>query len=187
MGTSVKLSSVTPHGKWDRILQTSTTPGDVIDLGTIELCANPVIKETSFVITGDGFNGKLETLETNKNYDGFSYAKYLRGSDPQTVVYVKRLSKDLSFTVFFPEQIIGERGLTKTFFRIERKVGNQTTYYEAGPTIAGSSLQLNITRYGKVGEPVEGTFSGTFIIKSSGGKTVTITNGIFAVLRHEDK
>jgi hypothetical protein len=187
VGTSLKLLSVTPHGKWERMVLTSTTPGDIIALGTMDLCVNPAIKETGFVITGDGFDGKLETLETNKNYDGFSYARYMKGSDPQTVVYVKRLSKDLSFTVFFPEQMPGERGMTKTFFRIERKVGNQTTYYEAGPTIAGSTLQLNITQYGKVGEPVEGTFSGTFIIKGSGGKKVTITNGIFSVLRHEDR
>jgi hypothetical protein len=70
--------------------------------------------------------------------------------------------------------------------RIERKAGDKTIYYEAGTYIAGSKLQLNITRYGSVGEPVEGTFSGTFVIKSGAGKTVTITNGIFSVLRHPD-
>jgi hypothetical protein len=170
----------------DQVIQTSATPGATTDLGTLELCANPAIGESSFVITGDGFDKKLETLPTNKNYIVFSYARYRKGTTPETTVNVNRLSKDLSFTINFPGQQTGERGSEKTFMRIERKAGNQITYYEAGTYVEGSKLQLSITRYGSVGEPVEGTFSGTFLVKNGAGKTVTITNGIFSVLRHPD-
>jgi hypothetical protein len=187
LSTPVKIRSVTKAGDWTRLVQTPAAAGEVLDLGSIELCANDAIEATSFVINGDGFKDQLETLVTNKNDDQFSYAKYNGGSDPTNVVYVQRLSRDLSITLFFREQAVGKPDPAHVTVLIKRKVGdNQYQYYRAGAHHAGSTVTLDITRYGKVGEPVTGTFSGTFVESDNPSQRVTITHGKFAVLRHPD-
>jgi hypothetical protein len=50
---------------------------------------------------------------------------------------------------------------------------------------AGGSVSITVTKYGAVGDKIEGTFSGT--LKDSGGSgTLTLMNGKFSVRRDPD-
>jgi hypothetical protein len=184
--TSVRIQSNTQHDTWSRVVQTPATPGEVLDLGAYEACDNPAIGPTSFVINGDGFNNQLETLLTNENVGSLSNAKFYGGSSQSTWVEVQRPGRNPVVKITFPGKQTGKMELTKTTIQIEYKVDGKYTYYEASSRIAGSSMQVEVIRYGNVGEPITATFSGTLVRRGDPAKTVTITNGKIEALRSPD-
>ena len=189
-GMSVEVTSSTPRGTWKKVVQTPSAAGQVLDLGTIEICENVEVGETSFRVTGDGMDGAIFNIVSNKNWAASNMGVYypLAG---YTLVLVDDLESDIALTVWFPGNDTGQKTqLNEVVISIQRTVGNSTTYYWAGITEEDETLELEITKYGDVGGVIEGVFSGTFYLQNSNqeftGETVKITDGKFSVVRHPD-
>lgn len=187
--TTVEIKTSTQSGNHIDTIQTPAQNGAKVNLGVIELCQNSKIGATGFTITGDGFNNTSKTIITNKNSMAFSYAMYTGGSMDFTQVMVGDLGDTLDLYINFPGKATGGFDNTSegASIRIERKKG--TVEYISGYVFGGSTLNLNITKYNAVGGAVEGTFSGTFLIRRNNVLTtekVTITNGKFSALRYKD-
>lgn len=186
---SVLISSSTSNGTWTRTVQTAATPGEVTQMGTIELCDNALVGETSFRMTGDGFNNVLFAIVSNQNMDFTNMGIYYPTSNVTIGVAVS-LTDEMNMSFFFPGNTTGVKAnVEETSVMIVRESENRTVYYWGG-TMPGSDLKLNVTRYDDVGGVIEGTFSGTFLMRDEGetfgDKKVTITDGKFSVLRYPD-
>jgi hypothetical protein len=183
--STVMLSSSTQHGTWDRTVETGA-PSSTLDLGTFEICDNTNLGETAFQINGDNYSNETISIVQNSNISQLNGAIYYESSD-MTFAYATDTSTYALLAITFfgqePGQRLDESG-TAISIRIQR--GEQETLYWTDNTLEGSSLQMNITKYGEVGDVIEGTFSGTFLVSRDGdftGGSVTITNGKFSVVR----
>lgn len=188
LNLSVEVSSSTQHGTWRRTVQTPATAGEVLDLGVIELCENQAVGQTSFRITGDGMSNALINVNSNKNNEFYNMGAFYPG-DAVTLAIARDLDAEIYVGIIFPGNTTGVRQESDELaVTIERKVGNSTVYYWAGFTAENSSLNFEVTKYGDVGESIEGKFSGTFLVqdvnKAWTGETVSITEGKFSVLRY---
>lgn len=189
-GMSVEITSNTPNGDWKKVVQTPAASGEVLDLGTMEICENVEVGETSFRITGDGFDDALIDIVSNKNWSASNMGVYYPGAE-YTLVLVDDLEKDVAVTVWFPGNDVGKKTqIDEVVVSIQRRMGNTTTYYWAGLTEEDTTLKLEITKYGEVGDVIEGVFSGTFYLQNASqqftGEKVTITDGKFSVVRYAD-
>ena len=191
INTSVELSIGTGSGSWKKTAQTPAATGGVLDLGTIEICENIIVGETSFRITGDGLNNQLFTVLSNKNTQMMNMGVYYPFDDV-TLAVVDDLADEIYLGFIFPGNTTGVRDQTdEVAITIERKISNSTIYYWSGG-LAGATgdVKINVTKYEAVGGVIEGTFSGTFQVqdvnKAPTGATVKITEGKFSVLRYPD-
>lgn len=190
VNTTVVISSSTQHGTWEKILETPSNPGQVLDLGIMELCQNEMVGETSFRVTGGGMNNQLITVVSNENNIMTNMGAYTPGSNV-TIAAVEDLNSDIYMGIVFPGNETGPRkNQEELAVMIERQINNTTIYYWGGYMAENSALQMDITKYGDVGEVIEGTFSGTFMVQDANkeftGETVSITEGKFSVLRYEN-
>jgi hypothetical protein len=159
----------------------------------------------TFTISGDGYNNQTFTLKDTKStaptHEGF----YYKGSEESGLDYTMASvgltasgsgrendhwsisvkgqgEKSYSWTTGFGT----ERAPNKNACQIVlHKNGVETAYLSfvaLGPNASGSTT---ITKYGAVGDRIEGTFSGT-LYNSDTDKPVTITNGSFSVSRKAD-
>lgn len=188
VNSTVVISSATEHGTWERTIETPSKPDDVVDLGTIELCQNEKVGETSFRVTGGGMTNALISVVSNENNIMTNMGAYNPGSDI-TIGAVEDLSSETYVAIVFPGNKTGPRQKTdEVAVMIERQVGNTTIYYWGGYIDQTSTLEMNITKYGDVGDVIEGTFSGTFLVQDANkeftGEKVTITDGKFSFLRY---
>ena len=189
--TNVTVEIIASSGSWQQSIETPATDNK-IDLGEIELCKEGVVGETSFRITGDGFNNKLISIFTSKNSREFNYAIYAGGTEKATSVYVNDVSDTIAITVVFSGNTTGVKNQSSSLVRIEKFKGQtvKNEYYEAGLGFPNTTLLMEVTAYDEVGGVVEGTFSGTFQEKASNGTptgtSVTITEGKFSALRYPD-
>lgn len=191
INTSVELSISTGSGSWKKTAQTPSATEGVLDLGTIEICENINVGETSFRITGDGLNNQLFTVLSNKNTQMMNMGVYYPFDDV-TLAVVDDLADEIYLGFIFPGNTTGVRDQTdEVAITIERKISNSTIYYWSGG-LAGATgdVKINVTKYEAVGGVIEGTFSGTFQVqdvnKAPTGATVKITEGKFSVLRYPD-
>ena len=185
----VQISSTTSKGTWNRTIKTSATPGEETSLGTIELCENTIVGETSFRITGDGFDNALFNITSNQNTENSNMGIFYPTSNI-TIGLVDDLNDAWYIYFYFPGKTTGVReNVEEIVVTIERKTEGRTVYYWGG-TLPNSTLNLNITRYDDVGGVIEGTFSGTFLTRTDNeiftDKVVTISDGKFSVLRYPD-
>lgn len=188
LNMSVEVSSSTQHGTWTRTVQTPATAGEAIDLGIIELCENQAVGETSFRITGDGMTNTLINVNSNKNSEFYNMGAYYPGLGV-TLAVVQDLAAETYVGIIFPGDTPGvHQPSDELAVTIERNVGNSTVYYWAGFTAENSTLNFEVTKYGDVGETIDGKFSGKFLVqdinKQFTGATVDITEGKFSVLRY---
>lgn len=191
VNTSVEVSIGTGSGAWQKTAQTPSATGEVLDLGTIEICDNARVGETSFRITGDGLNNQLFTVLSNENTEMMNMGAYYPFDDV-TLAVVDDLADEIYMGFIFPGNTTGVRDQTdEVAITIERKISNSTIFYWSGG-LAGApgDVKINITKYEAVGGVIEGTFSGTFQVqdvnKAPTGATVKITEGKFSVLRYPD-
>lgn len=191
VNTSVEVSIGTGSGAWQKTAQTPSATGEVLDLGTIEICDNARVGETSFRITGDGLNNQLFTVLSNENTEMMNMGAYYPFDDV-TLAVVDDLADEIYMGFIFPGNTTGVRDQTdEVAITIERKISNSTIFYWSGG-LAGApgDIKINITKYEAVGGVIEGTFSGTFQVqdvnKAPTGATVKITEGKFSVLRYPD-
>ena len=190
LNTTVELSSTTEHGTWTREVMTPSSADEVLDIGTIELCENENVGETSFRVSGGGLDNELFKIVSNENSQQFNYSVYFQTAD-LTILYVQDMTTEMHLSIIMPGQSTGDQEVTDDLFvGIQRPVGDGVLSYWSGLGFENSSLQLNITKYEEVGGVIEGTFSGTFIVLEEDvdhtGETVTITDGKFSVLRYPD-
>ena len=188
LNTSVEISSSTESGTWRRTLQTPSSADDILDLGTIEVCENEQVGETSFRVTGAGLNNELFTIVSNENSQHYNGAVYYRSGD-LTIMYIQDRQTETYMTVVFSGNTTGEPDVSEELsFGIQRMDGNKSISYWSAPGLENSTLEMNITKYDEVGGVVEGTFSGKFIVVAEGQdtETVTITDGKFSALRYPD-
>lgn len=191
VNTLVEVSIGTGSGAWQKTAQTPSATGEVLDLGTIEICDNARVGETSFRITGDGLNNQLFTVLSNENTEMMNMGAYYPFDDV-TLAVVDDLADEIYMGFIFPGNTTGVRDQTdEVAITIERKISNSTIFYWSGG-LAGApgDVKINITKYEAVGGVIEGTFSGTFQVqdvnKAPTGATVKITEGKFSVLRYPD-
>jgi hypothetical protein len=187
---AVELSSTTESGTWVKTIQTSSAPGEETALGTIELCENEAVGETSFRITGDGFNNTLFNIVSNQNMEGTNLGMYHQSANV-TLAVVDDLGDEIYIFIYFPGKSTGVvTASDEAFVTITRTTASGTAYYWSGYNELGATLDLNITRYDNVGGVIEGTFSGKFLLqdvnKEFTGEQVTISDGKFSVLRYPD-
>lgn len=183
--TPVTVRSVTPGGTWERKFTTPQNPGEVYQVGTIEICDNAAVGETSFVVNGDGMADSLFQVVTNQNSQGFNSATYYP-SQGVTHISIYSITQNMYLNLTFPGQAAGVPDLGLTFAIIEREVPSGSRVYIGGQ-IYQTQLEVTITKYDEVGGVVEGTFSGIFKIGDIlSTETVTITEGKFSALRYED-
>lgn len=188
--TTVELSSSTEHGTWTREVVTPSSPGEVLDIGTIELCENENVDETSFRISGDGLNKELFKIVSNENSQYQNFGIYYESAN-MTILFVQDMKSEVYLSIVMPGQATGELKVSENLFvGIQRPVGNTVVSYWSGYDMEKSTLDMNITKYEDVGGVIEGTFSGTFLVLKEGeaftGETVTISDGKFSVLRYPD-
>ena len=123
-------------------------PGEETNLGTIELCENKIVGETSFRITGDGFTNKLFNVVSNKNMQATNMGMYYPSGD-FTMAIVSDVTDEIYMFSIFPGKTTGVRNqVDEVSVTITRKMGNTTIYYWGGITATNSDIQLNITRCG---------------------------------------
>lgn len=187
---TVELSSSTAKGTWTRQIETPSTPGEVLDIGTVELCENAAVSETSFRVTGAGFNNALFNIVSNQNMEQTNMGRFYPGSNI-TLAVIDDIYDELYMGIIFPGNTTGRRQqIDEVAITIERKTANTTVYFWGGLTEENTTLSLDITRYESPGGVIEGTFSGTFLVqdinKQFTGETVKITEGKFSVLRYPD-
>ena len=187
---TVELSSSTSRGTWSRTLQTPAASDQGLDIGTIEICENQVVSETSFRITGDGFDNTLFNIVSNKNMEQTNMGVYYPGSD-FTLAIIDDIEGKLYMGIVFPGKTTGARNeRDEVAITIERQTPTTTIYYWGGLTDENTSITLNVTKYENLGGVIEGTFSGNFFVqdvnKEFTGATVKITEGKFSVLRYPD-
>ncbi len=187
---SVELSSSTPSGTWKRILQTPVSSAEPLDLGTIELCENSQVSESSFRVTGAGYDNVLFKVISNENQEQSNMGVYYPGSDV-TLAVIDDLEGKIYIGIIFPGNTTGPRKqLDEVAITIERQTASTTIYYWGGLSDENSTITLEVTKYDEVGGVIEGTFSGTFLVqdinKEFTGETVKITEGKFSVLRYPD-
>jgi hypothetical protein len=187
---SVEISSSTESGTWTKTIQTAATPGETTDLGTIELCQNSTVGETSFRITGDGFDNTLFNVVSNKNMNATNMGLYYPSEDI-TLAAIDDLGDELLIYIWFTGNTTGLREPSdQMLITITRKTAESTVYYWGGYAEIDSEVDLNITRYDDVGGVIEGTFSGNFLVqdinKQFTGAQVTISDGKFSVVRYPD-
>ena len=186
--TAVTVKSTTPGGVWERSFTTPSNAGEVVDLGSIEICDNMVVGKTEFRITGDGFADSLFLIVSNQNMKGLNSAAYYPG-EGVTFVSIYSLSQDMYFTMAFPGQKSGKIDPASPLLicSIKREMESGSRMYLGGSAYT-TNLDVEITKYDDVGGAVEGTFSGTFRIDHvTSTETVTITDGKFSALRYEDE
>jgi hypothetical protein len=187
---SVEISSATESGTWTKTITTAATPGETTELGTIELCENSIVGETSFRITGDGFDNTLFNVVSNKNMNGTNMGLYYPGENI-TLAAIDDLGDEILIYIWFTGNTTGVRDPSEQMLvTITRTTEESTVYYWGGYDEANSDINLNITRYDDVGGVIEGTFSGNFLVqdinKQFTGAQVTITDGKFSVIRYPD-
>ena len=184
-GIPVTVRSVTPGGTWERAFTTPQNPGEVHQVGTIEICDHAAVGETSFIVNGDGLTDSLFQFVSNQNEQGFNSAKYYP-SQGLTHISIYSLSPNMYLNLTFPGQATGVPAPANTFAIIEREVPSGSKVYIGGQ-IYETQISVTITKYDEVGGAVEGTFSGTFKVGDIlSTETVTITDGEFSALRYED-
>lgn len=134
------------------------------EIGPLRLCAATTHQETSFVIDGDGYSnrqwamaGGAPTVSTG----------ILDANSDETICVVVHNDNVLSLT--FEGTAAGSYKMCVATLKL-----NNIMY-------TSETVNINVTRYGKVGEPIEGTFSGQFT--RVGGGNVQIKNGKFGVMR----
>jgi hypothetical protein len=189
LNTNVEISSSTEHGTWKRTVTTPSSADQVLDLGTIELCDNPSVGETSFRMTGDGMDNELFNVVSSENNQYANMGVYYKGSNV-TIGVVDDLDSETYLTLIFPGNSTGEFDASEeAVVTIQREVGNTTSYYWSAYGMENSTLNLKITKYEAVGGAIEGTFSGTFLVQDDDGftgETVTVSDGKFSLLRYPD-
>jgi hypothetical protein len=190
LNESVEISSWTSSGTWKKTIDTPSTPGADLDLGTIEICENDQVSETSFRITGNGLDNGLFRIVSNENMQQSNMGAYYSGSDV-TLAVVDDLEGKMYMGIVFPGNTTGlKTEREKVAVTIERQLDNTTVYYWGNLGEENESINFNVTRYDDVGGVIEGTFSGTFLIqdvnKEFTGETVEITEGKFSVVRYPD-
>ena len=188
LNTTVEISSSTEHGTWTKEVVTPAAPGEVLDLGTIELCENENVGETSFRVSGGGLNNELFKIVSNENSQYQNFGIYYQSSD-LSILFVEDMKSEVYLSIVMPGQATGELEVAENLVvSIQRPLGNTVMFYWSGYNIENSTLEMTITKYDDVGGVIEGTFSGKFLMLEEGkafaGETVTITDGKFSVLRY---
>ena len=94
---------------------------------------------------------------------------------------------DASFNITFPGQTTGSFvtvvGSSEVDF--QAGAGEEGTIYREEFSASGSTMNIEVTEYGAIGEHIKGTFSG--IVKNGRtGQSVNITKGKFEVIRRND-
>ena len=116
------------------------------------------------------FNGELMTFGKSIMMDAFYYA-----SDDQTTVGDQKVS------IAFPGNATGA-------FSPGDGVTFNLTYTDGGAwwVRTTDTFTVMVTAYGAVGEPIEGTFSGTVVSEDDDSVTAEISEGRFSVTRSDD-
>jgi hypothetical protein len=182
LNKTIEVTMSTEKGTIKRSITTSNIPGSVVDLGTVDFCSGPEPRENSFVITGDGYNNTLKTINL-RTYP--ASASIYTASEAITYVSVFDVTDNIRFTLSFSGKATGAVTVDdNTGIVVQIKSGTNVINYMSGFDIEGTTPQITITRYDAIGGLVEGTFQGSFV--RDNGNKVTITNGKFSVIRHSD-
>jgi hypothetical protein len=95
---------------------------------------------------------------------------------------------DASFNITFPGQTTGSfvTVIGSSDVDFQAGAGEEGTIYREEFSASGSTMNIEVTEYGAVGEQIKGTFSG--VVKNGRtGQSVNISKGKFDVIRRDDQ
>ncbi|MBL6729415.1 MAG: hypothetical protein ISP74_00705 [Bacteroidia bacterium] len=131
----------------------------------------------------------LELFKFNEDIDR-TFGEY-NSSDTSTYISVFGNDPnygDASFNITFPGQTTGSFvtvvGSSEVDF--QAGAGEEGTIYREEFSASGSTMNIEVTEYGAIGEHIKGTFSGT-VKNGKTGQSVNITKGKFDVIRRDDQ
>ena len=177
-GKDAEVSIYTFDGKYKTMnITTPTNPGDILDLGIIEVCDAGVTGDNKLTINGGGFSNRTFTFSTDSLVA--QVYGYFDPSDSLTFIWM--------YQVFAPDTIwfwftFKGTGLG-TPSDITMYLYINSAYYLAAQGLPNTTTTANVTNYSGIGGLIEGTFSGTLVQFFGGTESVTISNGQFSVIR----
>ena len=176
LNKNAEISIYTFDGNY-KIINTTTpsVPGEVKDLGVIEVCDPVMIGDNKFTVNGGGFTNRTFTFAATDTNNVFGYY-----NPADSTTWISLYQIDATDTVYCWIYFKGTGTGTPTnsvmwFYH------NSQIYY-AAQGIPNTSAIVNVTTYSGVGGLIEGTFSGT-LFGYLGSGNVSITAGEFSVVR----
>lgn len=177
LGKNAQISIFTSDNRFKNMnITTPSVPGQVLDLGVIEVCDQVVTGDNKFTINGGGFNNRTFTFAS----DTSQVFGYYLPDDSLTYIWMQQVSgtDTIIFWTAFTGTVIGSP------LEINMWIYHNSKIYIAYPQLPGTMAAINITRYSGIGGLIEGTFSGTLLDLTGGTMgSVTLTNGQFSVIR----
>jgi hypothetical protein len=185
-GQSASLTIVNSSNNYTETVNVTfpTIPETTVNAGTFEVCdGNPTTGnlQQSFTINGDGFNN--QNIVINSSF-ATAFAVY---SVPDSATVGVAAGDNATFNIGFPGNTIGSYSLSQNNMFLNISINNLQY-------LSAENFQITITQFGGVGQKIKGTFSGTAIRTVFNEVTqnvdefpVTITNGIFELLRNPDQ
>ncbi len=163
-------------GSGQEAIQTPSTAGAILNLGTISVCSTTT-SGNSFVVNGDGYNNQTFVLNSGISMRIGIYAQNLNVTGA-FVTSIQGLDTT-SMVVMFDSNRVGP------LIGVGGWVGISPRKYIAYP----DSVSGTVTRYDNVGGLIEGTFEGVFFRLDSvfTENRVLISNGMFSVIRQPDQ
>jgi Carboxypeptidase regulatory-like domain len=177
VGKNADVSIYTVDGNFTSMtITTPTVRGQVLDLGTIEVCSQVQTGDNKVTIDGSGFSNKTFAFTT----DTTQVFGYFDPTDSLTWIWMGQF--------FAPDTILFYLTFNGVGTGSQSNVGeyffHNSQYYYGADGFPNTTVSLNVANYGGIGGLIEGTFGGT-LINLVGGTTsnVTISNGQFSVVR----
>ncbi|RKY94173.1 MAG: hypothetical protein DRQ13_08560 [Ignavibacteriae bacterium] len=175
VGKNAVISIYTLDGKYKTMdIITPSVRGQILDLGTIEVCEQVQTGDNKFTVNGSGFSNKTFTFAS----DTTQVYGYFDPADSSSFIWMVQVFEQdtIVFWFSFTGTGLGSPSDTYMFFYHNSQI------YFAETGLQGSSAVVNVTNYSGIGGLIEGTFSGT-LIDNLGSPSVTISNGQFSVIR----
>jgi hypothetical protein len=155
------------------------------DIGKIIICQKEEQGEVAFTLDGPGFTN--QTITINDGGSAFVPEAVFYQSDNQTML-MKTGSAGYGFQSRFDGKSTGVAKEFDIALVYAKEVNGVTESWSMMP--APGKVTYTITKYGAVGEKIEGTFSGTFLKFSGSSPTfveVQVKNGRFSLYRSPDE
>lgn len=177
IGKNAKVSIYTFDNKFKEVeITTPAVKGQILDLGTIEVCDQVQTGDNKFTLNGGGFNNQTFTFSG----DTLLVYGYYEPEDSMSFIWMYQVFN--TDTILFWMSFTGNTPGPKS--EIVMWLYHNSNIYFGFDDDPGSALSVNVTNYGGLGGLIEGTFSGTLKDLIGGtGATVSVSNGQFSVIR----
>ena len=158
VGKNAQVNIYTFDNKFKNMtINTPSAPGEILDLGTVEVCEQGQTGDNKFTVNGGGFTNKTFTFSSDTLVsEVFGYYDI---ADSLSWIWMYQVFQQdtVLLMISFKGDMVGPATEVFIYFYFN------SSYYYAESDLAGTAASINITKYGGIGGLIEGTFSGTLM------------------------